>query len=101
MSVSLGTCSGLCRGHVCHVINRLGKSTTRASNQVEESGKQKTAHHIRTVSAPPKDLTLFAEEYRKLAIDCLKVLRVEMQLETIFHMQVCDILVDFFCPYLV
>ncbi|GAV67313.1 LOW QUALITY PROTEIN: Sec8_exocyst domain-containing protein [Cephalotus follicularis] len=38
-------------------------------------------------SAPPKNLASFAEEYRKLAIDCSKVLRVEMQLETIFHMQ--------------
>ncbi|ONI09314.1 hypothetical protein PRUPE_5G231200 [Prunus persica] len=34
------------------------------------------------------DLASFADEYRKLAIDCLKVLRVEMQLETIFHMQI-------------
>ncbi|RZC77014.1 hypothetical protein C5167_001468 [Papaver somniferum] len=34
-----------------------------------------------------RDLASYAEEYRRLAIDCLKVLRVEMQLETIFHMQ--------------
>nr|GLL23240.1 exocyst complex component SEC8 [Ipomoea trifida]GMC82670.1 exocyst complex component SEC8 [Ipomoea batatas] len=33
------------------------------------------------------DLATFAEEYRKLAVDCLKILRIEMQLETIFHMQ--------------
>ncbi|XVF75595.1 hypothetical protein PTKIN_Ptkin13bG0199400 [Pterospermum kingtungense] len=37
--------------------------------------------------SPARDLASFADEYRKLAIDCLKVLRVEMQLETIFHMQ--------------
>ncbi|KAF2325717.1 hypothetical protein GH714_033971 [Hevea brasiliensis] len=46
--------------------------TLRTSNQVEVNGK---------------NLASFADDYRKLAIDCLKVLRVEMQLETIFHMQ--------------
>ncbi|GFZ14697.1 subunit of exocyst complex 8 [Actinidia rufa] len=65
----------------------LGKTCARAANQAEENSNKKTSHHARTSSAPPKDLTSFAEEYRKLAIDCLKVLRVEMQLETIFHMQ--------------
>lgn len=55
---------------------------------MEENGGPKGHHHARTTSAAPKDLHSFAEEYRKLAIDCLKVLRVEMLLETIFHMQV-------------
>ncbi|CAL5404367.1 unnamed protein product [Camellia sinensis] len=64
----------------------LGKTCTRASNQVEENRKQ-VRRHSRTNSGLPKDLASFAEEYRKLAIDCLKVLRVEMQLETVFHMQ--------------
>lgn len=45
---------------------------------------------MKTSSAPARNLASFADEYRKLAIDCLKVLRVEMQLETIFHMQVCQ-----------
>ncbi|EPS66973.1 hypothetical protein M569_07801 [Genlisea aurea] len=48
---------------------------------------QKPWHHSRTSSIPPKDLSSFADEYRKLATDCLKVLRIEMQLETIFHLQ--------------
>ncbi|KAL2555576.1 Exocyst complex component SEC8 [Forsythia ovata] len=56
-------------------------------DQLEEKRSQKPLHHSRTSSAPPKDLASFAEEYRKLSIDCLKVLRIEMQLETIFHMQ--------------
>uniref|UniRef100_A0A5B7BF03 Exocyst complex component Sec8 n=1 Tax=Davidia involucrata TaxID=16924 RepID=A0A5B7BF03_DAVIN len=73
--------------YVADSIERLGKTSSRASNQIEEIRKQKTSHHVRTSSAPPKDLASFAEEYRKLAVDCLKVLRVEMQLETIFHMQ--------------
>ncbi|XP_031257342.1 exocyst complex component SEC8 [Pistacia vera] len=69
--------------YVAESIERLGQATLRASNQVEES-KQ---HHIRSSSVPSRDMLSFADEYRKLAIDCLKVLRVEMQLETIFHVQ--------------
>ena len=78
-----------------HSIYRLGRTTSRAS-QAEENPKH---HHTRTSSAPPRDLASFADEYRKLAIDCLKVLRVEMQLETIFHMQVSKNLV--ICIYFV
>ncbi|KAH7835066.1 hypothetical protein Vadar_022580 [Vaccinium darrowii] len=73
--------------YVADSIERLGKACARAANQVEENNNQKNPHHARMSSAPPKDLVSFAEEYRKLAIDCLKVLRVEMQLETIFHLQ--------------
>ncbi|CAK9159672.1 unnamed protein product [Ilex paraguariensis] len=72
--------------YVADSIERLGKTSTRASNQGEENDMQKPPHHTRTRSTP-KDLVSYAEEYRKLAIDCLKVLRIEMQLETIFHMQ--------------
>lgn len=72
-----------------HAIYRLGQTTSRAS-QAEENPKHR---HTRTNSAPTRDLASFADEYRKLAIDCLKVLRVEMQLETIFHMQVSKNLV--------
>ncbi|KAJ7975027.1 exocyst complex component SEC8 [Quillaja saponaria] len=70
--------------YVADSIERLGQTTLGSSNQGEE---KKRHHHTRTNSAPTRDLTSFALEYRKLAIDCLKVLRVEMQLETIFHMQ--------------
>ncbi|KAI5648588.1 hypothetical protein M9H77_34593 [Catharanthus roseus] len=68
-------------------IERIGKTSNKVYSQVEENGGPKGHHHARTTSAAPKDLHSFAEEYRKLAIDCLKVLRVEMLLETIFHMQ--------------
>ncbi|GFP87668.1 exocyst complex component sec8 [Phtheirospermum japonicum] len=63
------------------------KSSPKSYDHMEENGTQTSSRHTRTSSAPPKDLASFAEEYRKLAIDCLKVLRIEMQLETIFHMQ--------------
>lgn len=58
--------------YVADSIQRLGQTTLISSNQVEVNGK---------------NLASFADDYRKLAIDCLKVLRVEMQLETIFHLQ--------------
>lgn len=73
--------------YVADSIERLGKASSRTSSQVEASGRQIHHQHTRTSSSPPRDLASYAEEYRKLAIDCLKVLRVEMQLETIFHMQ--------------
>ncbi|XP_022861601.1 exocyst complex component SEC8-like isoform X2 [Olea europaea var. sylvestris] len=69
--------------YVAESIERLGNSSMKDHDRREE----KRNHHSRTSSAPTKDLASFAEEYRKLSIDCLKVLRVEMQLETVFHMQ--------------
>ncbi|KAI5575327.1 hypothetical protein BDE02_10G203200 [Populus trichocarpa] len=58
--------------YVADSIERLGQITSRSSNQVADKAKT---------------LAAFADDYRKLAIDCLKVLHVEMKLETIFHMQ--------------
>lgn len=69
--------------YVADSIERLGNSSSKTYNHMEENGH----HHARTDSVPPKDLASFADDYRKLAIDCLKVLRIEMQLETIFHLQ--------------
>ncbi|KAH9627499.1 hypothetical protein KSS87_006190 [Heliosperma pusillum] len=66
----------------------LGKTFSITCNQVEEqSSKQRTPRRNEVSSTPSKDLASFADDYRKLAVDCLKVLRVEMQLETVFHMQ--------------
>ncbi|KAL6131231.1 hypothetical protein ACLB2K_069607 [Fragaria x ananassa] len=70
--------------YVAESIERLGETTFNAPNQIEGTGQNR---HRRTSSAPARDLASFVDEYRKLAIDCLKVLRIEMQLETIFHMQ--------------
>ncbi|KAF6140232.1 hypothetical protein GIB67_000280 [Kingdonia uniflora] len=72
--------------YVADSIERLGKTSLRSSSQADEN-QNKAHRHTRTNSAPTRDLTSFANEYRRLAVDCLKVLRVEMQLETIFHMQ--------------
>ncbi|XP_021755165.1 exocyst complex component SEC8-like [Chenopodium quinoa] len=74
--------------YVADSIERLGKTFSTACNQVEEKGiNQRTPRRSEVSSSPSKDLVSFADDYRKLAIDCLKVLRVEMQLETVFHMQ--------------
>lgn len=69
---------------VADSIERLVQSTPLAAPNNVESGKPSNKQ---TSSSPARDLASFADEYRKLAIDCLKVLRVEMQLETIFHLQ--------------
>ncbi|KAK1310975.1 putative exocyst complex component 4 [Acorus calamus] len=74
--------------YVADSIERLGQSSLRSSAQLEEDNQTRpTHHHTRTSSALTKSLGSLADEYRRLAIDCLKVLRVEMQLETIFHLQ--------------
>ncbi|XP_057733623.1 exocyst complex component SEC8 [Arachis stenosperma] len=67
--------------YVADSIERLGQAT-QSSNHVEGN-----YHHARSDSAPPRTLASFAQDYRKLAVDCLKVLRVEMQLTTVFHIQ--------------
>ncbi|KAK4756090.1 hypothetical protein SAY87_009847 [Trapa incisa] len=73
--------------YVADSIERLGKTAVRTSDQVEDEVTNRRQQHSRTGSALIKDLASFADEYRKLAVDCLKVLRIEMQLETVFHLQ--------------
>ncbi|XP_071734584.1 exocyst complex component SEC8 [Rutidosis leptorrhynchoides] len=74
--------------YIADSIERFGNASAKPSEQIENDVKPTFPHHKRTGSVPHKDLASFAEDYRKLAIDCLKVLRVEMQLETVFNMQV-------------
>ncbi|XP_068645961.1 exocyst complex component SEC8 isoform X2 [Aristolochia californica] len=71
--------------YVADSIERLGQSSLK--EPMEENHSPQIHHHRRTSSALSSKLTSLAIEYRTLAIDCLKVLRVEMQLDTIFHMQ--------------
>ncbi|KAE8713889.1 Exocyst complex component SEC8 [Hibiscus syriacus] len=65
-------------------LSRLVQATPLAALNHVDSGNPSNKQ---TSSSPARDLASFADEYRKLAIDCLKFLRVEMQLETIFHLQ--------------
>lgn len=73
--------------YVADSIERLGQTSLRVPTQMEENKSHQNHLHQRTRSALTKNLASLADEYRKLAIDCLKVLRVEMQLETVFHLQ--------------
>ncbi|VVA97104.1 unnamed protein product [Arabis nemorensis] len=65
--------------YVADSIERLGQAVPRLASQAESDSRDQ--------AASTKNLAYFTDEYRKLATDCLKVLRVEMQLETVFHLQ--------------
>lgn len=70
---------------------RIAPIFSAVCKQVNDKNPKQKMPDIK--EAAEKDLALFADDYRKLAVDCLKVLRIEMQLETVFHMQVvgrCD-----------
>ncbi|XP_074558363.1 exocyst complex component SEC8 isoform X2 [Curcuma longa] len=60
---------------------------TSFSKTLDKNLNNQAHRHTRSTSAVPPSFASLAEEYRRLAIDCLKVLRLEMQLETIFHLQ--------------
>ncbi|WOL03416.1 exocyst complex component SEC8 [Canna indica] len=69
-------------------VERLGEIIGRPPAGMEDRNTRNKAHrHARSTSTVPKSFAAIAEEYRRLATDCLKVLRLEMQLETIFHLQ--------------
>ncbi|KAJ1258183.1 hypothetical protein BS78_10G055500 [Paspalum vaginatum] len=67
-------------------VERLGESficpTTSEGISHGQHGR-----HTQSSSAIPKGLASLANEFRRLAIDCVRVLRLEMQLEAIYHMQ--------------
>ncbi|TVU06661.1 hypothetical protein EJB05_49885 [Eragrostis curvula] len=67
-------------------VERLGDSFISPTT-LESKNHSQHGRHSRSSSAIPKGLATLANEYRKLAIDCVRVLRLEMQLETIYHMQ--------------
>lgn len=68
-------------------VERLGESFISPSTTSESNNHVHQGRHTRSTSAIPKSLASLANEYRRLAIDCVRVLRLEMQLETIYHMQ--------------
>ncbi|CAL5011759.1 unnamed protein product [Urochloa decumbens] len=63
-------------------VERLGESFLSPATANHSHGQ-----HTRSSSAIPKGLASLANEYRRLAIDCVRVLRLEMQLEAVYHMQ--------------
>ncbi|KAG6496533.1 hypothetical protein ZIOFF_044400 [Zingiber officinale] len=69
-------------------VESVGDIFGTSFSKIADKNLNNQAHrHTRSTSAVPPSFTSLAEEYRRLAIDCLKVLRLEMQLETIFHLQ--------------
>lgn len=72
--------------YICKI--RFGESIVRPAVGSDNKKHSYQINHHRTPSVLTKTLASLADEYRKLAIDCLKVLRLEMQLETISHLQV-------------
>ncbi|XP_045790964.1 exocyst complex component SEC8-like isoform X2 [Trifolium pratense] len=70
-------------GMLLTLLKGLDKQLKEHQNSNHVGGK----HHSHSDGEPTRSLGPFAQDYRKLAIDCIKVLRVEMQLETMFHMQ--------------
>ncbi|XP_011623573.1 exocyst complex component SEC8 [Amborella trichopoda] len=73
--------------YVADSIERLGQASPKSPSQDDENVGHQVRHHTRTSSALTRNLASLADEYRSLAVECLKVLRIEMQLETIFHFQ--------------
>ncbi|KAL8151483.1 hypothetical protein V2J09_021291, partial [Rumex salicifolius] len=71
--------------YVADSVQRVAETFSAACKQIDEEGR--TQKNTGCKETSEKDLVSFANDYRKLAIDCLKVLRMEMQLETVFHMQ--------------
>ncbi|KAM0905384.1 hypothetical protein ACQ4PT_017410 [Festuca glaucescens] len=68
-------------------VERLGESFISPSTTADNKSHMHQGRHTRSTSAIPKNLATLANEYRRLAVDCVRVLRLEMQLETIYHMQ--------------
>ncbi|WVZ82361.1 hypothetical protein U9M48_029628 [Paspalum notatum var. saurae] len=68
-------------------VERLGESFICPPTTSESTSHGQHGQHTRSFSAIPKGLASLANEFRRLAIDCVRVLRLEMQLEAIYHMQ--------------
>ncbi|KAG8047011.1 hypothetical protein GUJ93_ZPchr0008g12671 [Zizania palustris] len=73
--------------YLAESVERLGESFITPPTTSENKNHIHQGHHTRSTSAIPKNLASLANEYRRLSIDCVRVLRLEMQLETIYHIQ--------------
>eukprot|EP01018_Ginkgo_biloba_P010843 Gb_36536 [translate_table: standard] len=73
--------------YVADSIEKLGQTSPSSPNQKRKDNAYQTHHHRRTSSALTASLASLADQYRNLAVECLRVLRIEMQLETLFHLQ--------------
>ncbi|KAJ7568516.1 hypothetical protein O6H91_01G036000 [Diphasiastrum complanatum] len=69
-------------------IRQLGQKTSASSvARRKKDYQQQSQHHRRTSSALTSGLHDLAEKYHGLSAECLRTLRVEMQLEALYHLQ--------------
>lgn len=73
--------------YVSESIEKLGQNTSACSLEKKKKDAQHFPHHRRSSSALTTSLRILAEKYRSLSAECLRTLRVEMQLEAIHHLQ--------------
>lgn len=73
--------------YVSESIEKLGQSTALSATNKKKKDPQHFYHHRRTSSALTTSLGVLADKYRSLGIECMRTLRVEMQLEAIYHLQ--------------
>ncbi|KAG0618847.1 hypothetical protein M758_4G095100 [Ceratodon purpureus] len=76
---------------VSESVQQLGQHNNAAPSPASSTRRNSTHHpqgrHRRMNSALTSGLGILAEKYRLLSSECLRTLRVEMQLVSIFHLQ--------------
>jgi len=73
--------------YVADSIEKLGQISPSSLNRRRKDSTHQTHHHRRTSSVLTASLASLADQYRNLAAECLRVLRIEIQLEALFHLQ--------------
>ncbi|KAI5072276.1 hypothetical protein GOP47_0012382 [Adiantum capillus-veneris] len=71
--------------YVAEAIEKLGQNTVASYPGRKDS--QHLYHHRRTSSALTTSLNVLADKYQALSAECLRTLRVEMQLTALYHTQ--------------
>eukprot|EP00249_Psilotum_nudum_P022594 c28576_g1_i2 orf=370-3636(+) len=73
--------------YLAESIEKLGHNASPSSPTRKKKVQQHIHHHRRTSSALTTSLTILADKYHSLSAECLRTLRVEMQLEALYHLQ--------------
>lgn len=73
--------------YVADSIEKLGQISPIPLNRRRKDSTHQEHHHRRTNSALTASLASLSDQYRNLAAECLRVLRIEIQLEALFYLQ--------------
>lgn len=73
--------------YVSEAIEKLGQNTSASYPGKKKKDSQHVYHHRRTSSALTSSLGILVDKYRSLSAECLRALRVEMQLTALYHAQ--------------